>query len=121
MATNYVEKTSDHIIQATMFGCQNSRSVACTVSQVDELLQTRDPEEGQAMVLLDFQDVGSSSKNARCKVMGWMREANYHKLAVVGYGFSGGFAVWMTRFVAGKNIRYFRNREDAVQWLLRSD
>lgn len=120
LATNYVEKTPDHIIQATMFGCQNSESVERTVTQIDELLLTNDSEEGPAMALLDFQDVGSSSKNARCKVLGWMRDAKYDKMAVVGYGISGGFAVWMTRLVSGKNVRYFRNRESATEWLRES-
>ena len=116
-ANNSLQILPDGIIELTQRGFQTVQSISQFRPSIEEMTKTAHAEGKKALILVNLADVTGHSPEARSASRDQIK-GDYDALAIYGSDLSVKMVVnWIIGAFGGSKIRFFDEREPAIQWL----
>lgn len=121
---NNVRLNTDDIIEITVVGNQNFATVSSMAIQAKRMLEELGKAGKPQLLLDDITKVGTTDIAARKAVAEYAKTLPYKKVAMLGDGTTVmrvATNLLLRAVGQGRRVKYFEDRQKAIEWLLAVD
>ena len=122
LAPNRIFINSKGFIEIKVVGIQDQQTVAAMGKVIEELIWKVKSDEKPVLILDDITRMDDADSGARHEVVNVAKKLEFRKTAMLGTSgvFRLGANLMFQAVGKGDSLKYFTNREQAVEWLLES-